>query len=489
MNTSNFFNLVPNFVNGVRALRSDLLGVCLVLAFAGLLIHVVHALIAKSEGPVWAALIRIMVTAILVASIQSWGDMLVGAVQTLIADMGASGTPATVFEDYQAAIARKMGTAAAAQNLSQANSGGNIQVDPTGAPSWGDAAGNGTILTHYAYPGDSKLDSGSANGQGAFPFDTAPGSLIALYSAALSPDMAAKYNVQPGQSFTITTAGGQTYNLVYADKTDASLTGRVDIYDPYNQLGGGNDFSQPIASFNGGPVVMGQTGLAGIMPNPGGSIQDQLLWAFTLALSWVASAVMWLMNILQEMLYLIEIAVSPIFIGMLMLPALTHLAKRYFMMVAGICLWPFAWAVCNLVTLVLIDLAVNPDNNLGLAVASTGALVTGPLAGLAYMIVVAVWVIGSTLGAPLFIGWMLGAAGGTATSLLFGATVGAAANTAARAAFNLGGGLRGITSFIGSYGSNGSSNGSSNGGPSSGAPSLSTRPNFATRPLASEPRS
>ena len=55
---------------------------------------------------------------------------------------------------------------------------------------------------------------------------------------------------------------------------------------------------------------MGQTGLGSMMPNPGGSIQDQVLWAFTFALSWVASAVMWLMNIVRQMLYLIEIAVS-----------------------------------------------------------------------------------------------------------------------------------------------------------------------------------
>ena len=37
--------------------------------------------------------------------------------------------------------------------------------------------------------------------------------------AALSPDVAAKYNLQPGERFTVTTANGQTCNLLYADKT------------------------------------------------------------------------------------------------------------------------------------------------------------------------------------------------------------------------------------------------------------------------------
>ena len=303
------------------------------------------------------------------------------------------------------------------------------------------------MLTHYAYAGDSTPDSKSSQGIGAFGFDTAPGSLIPLYSAALSPDMAAKYNVQPGQSFSVTTSGGQTYNLIYADQTGAAETGRVDIYDPQNQLGGANNFEQQITSFDNGPVVMGQTGLDAVMPNPGGSIQDQILWAFTLSLSWVASAVMWLMNIVQQMLYLIEIAVSPIFIGMLMIPALTHLARRYFMLLVGICLWPFAWAVCNLVTLLVIDLAVNSQNSTALGVANSAGAATGPLAGLAYMIVVAVWVIGSTLGAPVFVGAMLASGGGTATSMLFGATVGAAGNSAARTPSGARGGRAGYHDF------------------------------------------
>jgi hypothetical protein len=148
MNTNSFFSQVPSFVNGVKTLHADLLGVCLVLAFAGLLVHVVHALLSRNQGPITAALFRLMVIAILAASLQSWGDLLVGAVQVLINDMGISGSPATVFADYQAAIARKMGTAAAAQNLSQANSAGTIQVDATGAPSLSPAPISGVVLTH-----------------------------------------------------------------------------------------------------------------------------------------------------------------------------------------------------------------------------------------------------------------------------------------------------------------------------------------------------
>ena len=51
--------------------------------------------------------------------------------------------------------------------------------------------------------------------------------------------MAAKYNVQPGQAFQVTSSG-VTYNLIYSDTGADWETGRVDIYDPNGLLGGNN---------------------------------------------------------------------------------------------------------------------------------------------------------------------------------------------------------------------------------------------------------
>jgi hypothetical protein len=51
----------------------------------------------------------------------------------------------------------------------------------------------------------------------AFDFDTAPGSLGnigALRAVSLSPDVAAAYHINPGDSFNIQLAGGQTMSLV-----------------------------------------------------------------------------------------------------------------------------------------------------------------------------------------------------------------------------------------------------------------------------------
>ena len=438
----NFFDLIPSFLSGVTALHDELVAVTLILCFAGLLVHCVYALLSQKVAHVYPTLIRMTIICVLVTGLSTWTNLLVQATEGLKQDMGTAGG-FDIFQAYQAAIARKMGTAAATNNFSQGQRPApTIASNFTGGNGAGTGNVSGVTLTHYAYAGDSTGDSKSSQGIGAFSWDSAPGSLIPGYSAALSNSVAQQYGVQPGQSFTITSAGGQTYNLVYADVVPDSYTNpntgqvtpigpRIDIYDPNNQLGSGDNFSQNITGINGGPVVMGQTGLASMLPSPGGDIKAQILWAFTLFLSWVASGIMWIMIQVQKVLYYIEVAISPIFIGFLMIPALTHLARRFFLGLVALILWPLAWGVCNLISRAMIDIAVNPTNNAGLGLGTLGALVSGPLAGLAFMIVVACWVIGSTFAAPLMVSWWLDVRGGAATAAVFGATLGALAANAA----------------------------------------------------------
>jgi hypothetical protein len=473
MNTSNFFTLVPTFMSGVKALHNELIGV--------LIAHVCYALLRRDAGEMFPTLVRLALISILITSLESWGDTLVGAVNGLISDMGANGTGGNIFSDYQAAIARKMGTAAAAANSAQASAQApqTGQAVPSPLPGPGQQS-SGTILTHYAYAGDSTRDGKSAQGIGAFSWDAAPGSLIPMYSAALTASAAQQYNLQPGQTFSVT-SNGQTYNLLYADAAPESDS-RIDIYDPNGTLPGGNNFSESVSSVNGGPVVQGQSGVASFMPNSNESVGDQIMWAITLALSWIAAGVMWLMQIAQQLLYLIEIAISPVFIALLMIPSLTHLARRFFTTLVAICLWPLAWAICDLVTKFLIDLAVNPSSNTGLGAANTAALVSGPLAGLAYLIVVAIWVIGSTFFAPVFISILLAAGGATATAAAFGATLGPGASRAARMASGAIGGAGGVANLVGGMGSNGSGYIS----PQSTSRMNGPVQNYARRPMTSE---
>lgn len=150
-------------------------------------------------------------------------------------------------------------------------------------------------LTHFGYekPGDPNYDSNSAQGIGAFSFDDQPGSMqninaSGVIATALSPDVAAQYNLQPGQQFTVNTASG-SFDLVYADKTADYLTGRVDFYDPSGSFQGSG---MTITSINGGAIIEGSGGPALGGPQQTLSVQvvDMLLGKFkNVGQSWVST--------------------------------------------------------------------------------------------------------------------------------------------------------------------------------------------------------
>ena len=157
---------------------------------------------------------------------------------------------------------------------------------------------------------------------------------------------------------------------------------------------------------------------------------------------------MFLMTVAQKLLYLIEVAISPIFIGFLMIPALTYLARRFFLILVALTLWPLAWGVCNLISKGLLDLGMNTSNNTGLGIANGVAQGLGPLSGFGFLIVLAVWVIGSTLAAPFFVNYLLAAGGAGATAAVFGATLGAAASRGAATGWRSIGGVAGVTGLV-----------------------------------------
>jgi hypothetical protein len=422
-----FLDLLPGFVSGAHQIHNLLAGVTFILAVVGLLLIVNQAFREHSLKSVKGALVRLIVTVIMLGTLGGWGDILNSAVDDLAAQAGLSPNGGGVFEAYREAVARKFGSDSAAPAANAFESGGSNGQStgttgdftmPNGAAT---GQNTGVKLSRYGYeqPGDPNYDSKSAQGIGAFGFDSAPGSLVPLQSAALSPDVAQQYNLVGGQQFTVTTADGEQMNLVYADNTADYLTGRVDIYDPNGQLT--ND-GAAVTSIDGGPIVANNG-----TDQPGGGwiskIADSLtigiLWPLVHLLSLAAMAIMWLMSGVQQIFYTIEIAVSPIFLGMLMIPRLVGTATRFFCFLVAVTLWPLAWAICDLLTRALIELAVNPTNNLGASGFGTGAMMLG------YWVLLAVWVMGSSVFAPLIVSAAL-VTGSSGIAGVLGATIGAA---------------------------------------------------------------
>ena len=70
----------------------------------------------------------------------------------------------------------------------------------------------------------------------------------------------------------------------------------------------------------------------------------------------------WPMSLLQQLLYSVAIAVSPVFFGLLLIRGLDGIARRLTGFIA-ICLWPLGWGIASLITNLPLDFAVSTANN------------------------------------------------------------------------------------------------------------------------------
>jgi hypothetical protein len=265
------------------------------------------------------------------------------------------------------------------------------------------------MLTSYGQANDPNGDPASLQGIGAFAPFLQAGSLISYQnpntpaSAALSADMAAQYNVQPGQAFTVTTSTGQTLNLIYSDKTATWVSGRVDVYDPNNNLTANvNGLGSPVSNFTLGatmPNAPAQNPMqalgswANSLLHPAESVQAGVFGMIVLVLSYIALALEWLAALIQSVLYYSEIAVAGLFVGFLLVPGLQTIAKGFLLSFVAIAIAPIAFMIVGLLTKLIISIGLNAGNNPALGAAN--------IAGLSYfwLIVLAIVVgTGSILG-------------------------------------------------------------------------------------------
>jgi hypothetical protein len=389
------FQMSPDFKTAVVAVHNATTSVALVVCFAGLMMCVQRALQEKSVTSILPALIQISIVSLIVGNMPAIGNTFEQAVLDIEQTAGVGNGSA--FTDYTAAIKTKFGVDV---------SGLNYLVPAGPNQTAGGSTQSGTMLTHYAYQGDTTPDGGSSQGIGAFaPFLT-KGSLITYQnpqtpaSAGLSADMAAKYNVQPGQAFQVTSSSGVTYNLIYSDTGADWETGRVDIYDP-NGLLGGNSFGAPISNFTLGapmanaPAQAPQSGnsFLNALLHPAETAQAGIFGMIVLLISYIALAIEWLVALLQSVLFYSEIAVAGLFVGFLLVPGLQNIAKGFLLSFFAISLWPIALLIVGLVTKFVISIGINANNNGGVGAANE--------VGMSYfwLIVLALVVgVGSTVG-------------------------------------------------------------------------------------------
>ncbi|MGH8024048.1 MAG: hypothetical protein ACRED1_10730, partial [Limisphaerales bacterium] len=102
--------------------------------------------------------------------------------------------------------------------------------------------------------------------------------------------------------------------------------------------------------------------------------------------------------IFQKVILNLGYALSPLLIGFMAIPALTHIGSRYLLNLVGVLLWPLGWAVAALVTQGMLDFITNPaleyidpTSQLPTLQKTLGAAAIG------------FWIIFSTIAAPVMI--------------------------------------------------------------------------------------
>jgi len=102
-----------------------------------------------------------------------------------------------------------------------------------------------------------------------------------------------------------------------------------------NPLSGFLNWAGKVASNTGKlfqAVAMGADGLAAAF-----------MGIFVLICSMLGMLAMWLVGLLQQILVLVCIGISPIFLGCLLIPPLGQLAARFFTNYVALVLWPLGW--------------------------------------------------------------------------------------------------------------------------------------------------
>ena len=165
-----------------------------------------------------------------------------------------------------------------------------------------------------------------------------------------------------------------------------------------------------------------------------------LLWIFGL----LASVIVFYAYLVQKFILYLGYALAPIFIGFLAIRALNQVGTNYLLSLVGVMIWPLGWGAASLVTEGLLDFMTDQSLLWNSSFSGAGGYAFQNFIGVA---ILGVWLIFSTIAAPIIIqhaisyGAQIGAAlmAGAATA---GTTAGAGGAIAA-GTFGTTGGITG----------------------------------------------
>ena len=214
--------------------------------------------------------------------------------------------------------------------------------------------------------------------------------------------------------------GNQVQQLVQTSILDGMGIDPSNVQDQYNNLlvvkrdaGSDRSWWDILGDLNGFTV---EILISGILWLVGQFASLLVFWAY----------------IIQKFILFISYALSPLLIGLMAIRPLRSVGSRYLMNIMGVLLWPLGWAVAALITQGILDFMTDP----ALKYIDPTATVYS-LQATVGVVVVAFWIVFSTIAAPLVIQKVLtsGAlAGGQLLAGAAGSFLQTAATTAGAAA-------------------------------------------------------
>lgn len=130
------------------------------------------------------------------------------------------------------------------------------------------------------------------------------------------------------------------------------------------------------------------------------SLLEAILTGIFYFFGWIAGVIVWWAYLLQTAILFIGYGLSPIFIGFLAFQTLHEVGKRYFLNLVGIMIWPLGWGVAGLVTEGMIDYMTDRSFLQTSPIMGNDLYSLQNLMGVAFL---GVWLIFSTIAAPVII--------------------------------------------------------------------------------------
>ena len=198
--------------------------------------------------------------------------------------------------------------------------------------------------------------------------------------------------------------GNQVQQLVQTSILDGLGVDPSNVQDQYNQLlvvkrDAGSDHSwwDILGDLNGFTV---EILISGVLWLVGEFASLLMFWAY----------------IIQKFILFTSYALSPLLIGFMAIRAFRSVGSRYLMNIVGVLLWPLGWAVAALITQGILDFMTDPSFRF---IDPTATIYS--LQATVGVVVVAFWIVFSTIAAPLVIQKVLASGALAGSQLLAGA--------------------------------------------------------------------